>query len=321
MKYLIVAVAAAGLLQAPTGANAQQDYPNRPIHTIVGFPAGGGADIIARYFASQLEKVSNKTFIVENKPGNNSNVAVSMVVNAKPDGYSILFGSSSTLVGGRYFVKDLTFDVVKDLVPVHSFVEGAFVLVVGVNSPAKDLPSLVAYLKSRPQNRFAYSNQLGLLGGQYFKSKADINAVSVSYRSGADAVPDLVSGTLEYMVLDATFAVGQIKAGKLRPIAATTRTKYPALADVPLMKEFPGYEDADFTTWWAMYVPKGKPDPIIAKLDGWMSQVTKSPDTAAYLDTLANIPLDDSGPATLTRIKSEIARWEPLVKAAGIEPQ
>lgn len=318
---LIAGFVLATSLSVVTSAQAQEDYPNRPVHAIVGNPAGGGADTIARFFASRLEKVSGKTFIVENRGGNNGNIAVSQFVNARPDGYSILFGSSSNIVGGRYFVKDLAFDVTRDLIPVRSIIEGAFVLVTGPDTPAKDVPSFVAYLKSRPQNRFGYSNQLGWMAGQYFASKGGINAVSVSYRGGPDAVPDLASGTLEYMVMDATFAVAQIKAGKLKAIAATPRMRYPAFGDIPLMKDSAGFEDADFTTWWAIYVPKGTPASIIAKLDGWQQQVNTAPETMAYLEPLANIPLNDDGPTTQKRIVSEIARWDPLVKAAGIQPQ
>jgi tripartite-type tricarboxylate transporter receptor subunit TctC len=318
---IVTRVLAGALAIFASNAQAQQDYPNRPIHAVVGFPAGGGADIIARYFAAQLEKVSGKTFIVDNKPGNNSNLAVSLLVKARPDGYTTLFGSSSTLVGGRYFVKDIPFDVMKDLTPVRSFIEGSFILVVGPNTPANDVPSLVAWLKSRPQNRFGYSNQLGLLAGQYFQNKAGINAVSVAYKSGPDAAPDLVAGSLEYMVMDGTFASGQIKAGKVKAIAATTSTRYPEFANIPLMKEYPGFEDADFTTWWALYVPNGTPKPITDKLGEWMGRVTASPETAAYLGAIANIPLHEDGAATTKRIEREIARWEPLVKAAGIEPQ
>ena len=143
------AVAAAGLVLLAAPAAAQQDFPNRPMHVYIGFPAGSGADILGRYFTTHLEKLAGKPVIVENKPGANSNIAAGIVAKAKPDGYSILFIANSNMAGSRFLFKNLPFDTVKDFVPAASFASIAFVITVSAKSPIKTVADLTAYLKGR----------------------------------------------------------------------------------------------------------------------------------------------------------------------------
>ena len=299
---------------------AAQNYPNRPIHIIHGFPAGGGADILARQFVRRLEAVSGKTFVLDNKPGNAGNLAISLAANAKPDGYTLVIGSSGNMVGARYFYKDVSFDPIKNFVPIGTFTEGGFVLLTGNNTPAHDMKELTAYLKSRDQNKFAYSNQLGLLASEYYKARAGIKATAVAYKSAPEAYPDVQSGMVDFMVADATTSTALIKAGKLRPIAMANMKRFPVFPDLPTMRE-QGFEDADFSTWWALYAPAGTPQPIIAQLGQWLKEASEDEELEKTLGTIGNVVLVDDGAATLNRLKREIDRWEPLVKAAGITPQ
>jgi len=199
-------------------AFAQENYPNRPIHVVHAYPVGGGADIVGRQFMRRVEVASGgKTFVIENRPGNNGNLGISLAARAKPDGYTVVIGSSSNFVGARYFYKEVRFDPLRDFVPLGSFLEGGFVLVTGMNSPAKTVDELTAWLKSRPRNRFAYSNQLGLLAAEYYKGKTGVQAEPVAYKSGPEAYPDLQNGLIEFMIADGTTVTSQIKQGKLRP--------------------------------------------------------------------------------------------------------
>ena len=167
--------AIAGALAA-TPALAQQDYPNRAIRVIHGYPVGGGADILGRKFISKMQEASGKTFVMDNKPGNAGNIAVGLGAAAKPDGYTLVIGSSSNMVGAKYFYKDVNFDPVKDFTPIGSFLEGSFVLVVSAQTPFNDLKGFTAWMKERQRAKFAYSNQLGQLAGEYLKARLGVSA-------------------------------------------------------------------------------------------------------------------------------------------------
>jgi tripartite-type tricarboxylate transporter receptor subunit TctC len=324
MTRVLVRIAAAIMASAVgltgTAVSAQQAFPTRPIHVLLGFPPGGGADILTRHFVARLQTVSGNTFVLENKPGASGNLAVTLAANAKPDGYTILVGPSSSMVGARFFFKDVAWDALKSFVPLGSLIEGAFVLVVGPNAQAKSLAELTAYLKSRPNNRFAYSNQVGLLAAHYYKAKGGFPAEAVSYKSAPEAFPDLQTGLIEFMVSDGTSSVQPIKDGRIKALAVTTAHRHPAIADVPTMRE-QGLSDADFSTWWAMFAPAGTEASIAATLSKWVSEAASDEGTAQFLLKSGNAPLNLDPPAITARLKSEAERWAPLVKAAGIEPQ
>jgi tripartite-type tricarboxylate transporter receptor subunit TctC len=301
------------------GPAAAQDYPSRPLHAYIGFPPGSGADILGRYYTAQLEKLAGKPVIVENKPGANSNIAAGLVANAKPDGYSLLFIASSNMAGSRFLFKNLPFDTVKDFTPVASFAEIAFVLTVGGKSPIKSVADLTAYLKSRPQNKYGATNQTAILSTEYYKQLAGVDAVHVAYRTAPEALPDVEDGTLDFMIMDGTFAVGPIKAGKIRALAVTTGQRIASLPDVPTMKE--AGLSFEFSPWWGIWVPAATPAPIVAKLGQWMNQISRTEETRAFLERIAALPLSDDSKGTADRLQAAIELWGPLVKAAKIEPQ
>ena len=314
------ALALFGLVLGPRPAAAQQDYPNRPLHVFIGFPAGSGADILGRYFAAQLEKLAGKPVVVENKPGANSNIAAGIVASARPDGYNILFIASSNMAGSRFLFKNLPFDTVKSFTPVASFAEIAFMLTVSAKSPIKTVAELTAYLKSRKQNKYGATNQTAILSTEYYKQLAGVDAVHVAYRTAPEALPDVEDGTLDFMIMDGTFAVGPIKAGKIRALAVTSAQRIATLPDVPTMMEA-GVGNFEFTPWWGAFVPAGTPQPIVAKLGAWMNQIARTDEARQFLERIAALPLSDDSKATAARLQDDIAKWEPLVKAAKIEPQ
>jgi len=315
-------IAALALLAcwAPASLAQEAAYPSRPIHVLLGFPPGGGADVLGRHLIARLQAVSGKTFVLENKPGAGSNVATTLVSRAKPDGYTLLMGTSSSLVGARFFFKDMTFQAAKDFIPLGGLLVGTFVLVTGNNAPAKNVEELSAWLKSRPNNRFAHSNQLGLLAGHYVKTRLGIPAEAVAFRSAPEVFPDLNSGLIEYMVADGTSAVKPILDGRIRAIATTTPDRHPALPNLPTLRE-QGMQDADFSVWWGMFAPAGTPPQIVEVLSRWTRAIFDTDETEKFLWASGNAPLKENGAEINARITREIARWEPLVKAAGIQPQ
>jgi tripartite-type tricarboxylate transporter receptor subunit TctC len=312
-----LAIAALACGAAPVQA---QTYPDRPIHVVIGFPAGSGADILGRYFTHKLEDIAKQPVIVDNKPGATSNIAVRFVANAKPDGYTILFVANSNMAGSRYLFKDLPFDTIKDFKPAASFAEIAFVVVVSPKSKITTYEQLVAKLKSKKDNLYGYTNQTAFLSAELFKQLAGVEAKAVAYKTAPDTMRDITDETLDFVVMDGTFAAGQIRQGALRPLAVTTSKRSPSFPDTPTMAEV-GLKDFDFAPWWCAYLPKDTPQPIIDKVESMIREINRMPETAKFLESVGSVPRDEGQKESAARLLAELPKWEKMVKAAGIEPQ
>ncbi|MGZ3410865.1 MAG: Bug family tripartite tricarboxylate transporter substrate binding protein, partial [Xanthobacteraceae bacterium] len=286
----------------------------------IGFPAGSGADILGRYFTAKLGEQSGQAIIVENKPGANSNIAAGLVANAKPDGYTALFIANSNMAGSRFLFKDLPFDTVKDFVPAASFAQIAFFVVVAPDSPHKSLADLTAYLKSRDRNRYGVTNQMAIITTEYYRQRTGFEATQVQYRTAPDALPDVQNGTLDFVIMDGTFAAGPIQQGKIRALAVTTKMRHPSLPDVPTMQEA-GLENFELAPWWGVYFPAATPPDIVAKVGGWMNKISATEDAAQFLARVGSFPLVEDGKTAAARLQADIKLWAPIVAAAKIEPQ
>jgi tripartite-type tricarboxylate transporter receptor subunit TctC len=309
-----------GLAASAGTAFAQQDYPTRPMRVLIGFPAGSGADILGRYFVSKLGDISGQSLIIENKPGANSNIAVGLVATAKPDGYTMLFVANSNMAGSRFLFKDLPFDTVKDFVPAASFAQIAFVVVVKKDSPHQTLADLNAYLKTHDKIRYGVTNQMAIITTEYYRQRVGFEATQVQYRTAPDSLPDVENGTLDFQIMDGTFAAGAIRAGKIRALAVTTSKRHPTLPDVPTMDEA-GLKGFELAPWWGVYFPKDTPPEIVAKVGGWMNKISATEDAAKFLATVGSFPMMDDGKGAAARLQADIALWGPIVQAAKIEPQ
>jgi tripartite-type tricarboxylate transporter receptor subunit TctC len=319
MRWVMVGTMAL-VVSALAGAAGADDYPNRPIHVVIGFAAGSGADILTRFYAGKLAEVSGQSTVVENRPGAVGVIAATVVTKAKPDGYTVLFSGNTIMAGGRHLLKDFPFDADKDLVPTAAFLETPFVLAVSAKSPAHSIAELVTLLKSKQRNRSGYTNPTGLLSTELFKAKTGVESESVSYKTTADAVPDLADGTLDFMILDGTFAVGQVKAGRIRALAASTNRRITALPDLPTMEEA-GVPDYHFSPWWAAYLPGATPPAIVGKVEAWMGAISKTDEAAKFLDTMAALPVIGDANWVRARIASDRAVFDRLAAAAHLEPQ
>ncbi len=318
-RGLLVGATAALAMAAASMAQAQ-DFPNRPLRVVIGFPAGSGADILGRHFTNKLQEISGQPVVVENKPGANSNIAIGLVKNAKPDGYTMLFVANSNMAMNKWLFKSLPFDTIKDFTAVASWAQLGFVVVVGADSKHKTLADLTAHLKSKPQNKYGTTNQTAVVSSEYYRQLAKFEAVNVGYRTAPDALPDVTNGTLDFMIMDGTFAQGQIRNGKLKPLAVTSTWRIAGLPTVPTMDES-GHKGFDFAPWWATYVPAGTPAPVVAKLEGYFSKISALPETKTYLETIASVPLHDGSAKTGAKLAAEVAKWGPIIEAAGIKPQ
>jgi hypothetical protein len=180
------AVAGSGLVSVP--AFADISYPDRPIHIVIGFPAGSGADILCRWYARKLEELCGQPVIMDNKPGASGNIATRYAARATPDGYTISLISNSSMVGAKFLFKDLQFDAVKDFMPIATFAQIGFVLVVSPKSPLKTVSDLTAHLKEKKDNIFGYTNPTGLLSAELYKQLSGVPAKGVSYRTAPDTM-------------------------------------------------------------------------------------------------------------------------------------
>ena len=241
-----------------TKASAQTAWPTRPVQVNIGFAPGSGADILGRYFARKLEEKAGQGFVVVNRAGATGNIALRTVAPATPDGYTILFTANSNMAGSRYLFKDLPFDTLKDFMPIASFAQIAFILVVSPKSPLNSITELVAHLKKKGDTLYGYTNQTAQLSSELFKQMTGVTTKPLPYRTAADAMKEITEGAVDFCIMDGTFAAGQVAQGTLKGLAVTTAQRSPSFPNVPTMQEA-GLAGFEFAPWWAAYAPAGTP--------------------------------------------------------------
>ena len=312
----------ASLLIASPLAKAQQDYPAREIKAICNFAVGTGADILVRYYSDQLGRALGKPVIVENRPGNNGNVASDAVAKSKPDGYTIMITpGSSTLAAAPHLNKVMPFDPIKDLQPVTTVLQLSFGVIVNAALPVSNMAQLTEYLKKKPNGgTFGTSNNTGLVAAEIYKERSGVKSVSVPYKATPQGLTDLLSGQLDFMVADGTFINQQIRGGKIKLLAVTTATRASAFPNVPTMAEsgFPGF---DLGAWWGVVVPAGTPKPIVDKLEATFNQIATSDDTRKFLAVAASDVLPGSQAKMAAMIRTDMEKWAGYVKLANIQPE
>ena len=296
-----------------------QDYPAREIRSICNFAPGSGADIIVRYYSDQLARLAGKPVIVENKPGAQGSIASAFVAKSAPDGYTIhITPASSTLASAPHIFKQLPYDPLKDFAPVTTINSLTFVVAVDASKPFRSISDLISHLKSKPGNGF-YGTQSnsGLIAAEWLKSKTGLETVSVPFKVTGDAFASLLSGQIDFMSVDSTWAKGQ---SKVRILAVTAAKRSATLPEVPTLAEA-GMPGIDVAPWWGVVVPAGTPRPIIDKLAGWFNQITASEETKQFLARAALDPFPGSPEQMAGLLKTEVERWGSFVKMAKIAPQ
>ena len=265
-QFLQVAAGAAAL-PALSGIARAEAYPTRPVRIIVGFAAGGGADIFARLIGQWLSERLGQQFIVENRTGAATNIAADAVVRAAPDGYTLLLVHTTNASNSALYEK-LSFNFVRDIAPVAAFARVPNVLEVNPSVSAKTVPEFIALAKSNPGKINMGSSGNGAadhLAAELFKMMAGVNIVQVQYRGAAPALTDLLGGQAQAMFSSMPSSIGYIRAGSLRPLAVTTATRSEALPDVPTVGDFvPGYE---LSQWYGVGAPRNTPADVIERLN------------------------------------------------------
>jgi tripartite-type tricarboxylate transporter receptor subunit TctC len=311
------------LILCPLHANAQVAYPTKPIRILVGFAPGGGTDIMTRIVAPRLAEKLGQPVIVENRPGSGGNLATDAVAKAPADGYTLLMGTIAALAVNPSLFKDLPFDPLTDLAPISNGVSLANVVVVNSTLPVKSLPELIALARQKPGGiTYASSGNgtAGHLSGALFESMADVRLLHVPYKSGGQAMNDLLGGQVNMSFAAAPGVMSQIKAGRIHALAVTTRMRSPFLPDVPTVTEAAGIKGYESSNWYGLVGPAKLPRPIVDRLNEAMRDALND---GAVRDKLAQQGLEPT-PSTPEEfaafMRSELAKWAKVVKDTGSQP-
>ena len=297
-----------------------QAYPTRPVRLIIGYPPGGSADITARLLGQWLSERLGQPVVVESRPGAGTNIATEAVVNAPPDGYTLLLVAPANAINATLYEK-LNHNFMRDIAPVAGLIRFPNVIVVNPSVPAKTVPEFIAYAKANPGKLNMASSGAGStihVSGELFKMMTGINMVHVPYRGGAPALTDLISGQVQVMFDNVPTSIEFIRAGKLRPLAVTTAARSNVLPDLPTVADFvPGYEAS---AWYGVGVPKGTPEAIIGKLNKETNAILADPKARARFDELGASLIAGSPAEFGQLVADETEKWAKVVKFSGARP-
>ena len=312
-------VACLFLALAVSPAWAQQ-YPTQPVKLLVAFPPGGGADAAARILAASLGEQLGQSVLVENISGAGGTIGTARAAHAAPDGYTLLVGTPSTHGSNVAVYSSLDYDPVKDFAPVMLIGTSPFMLLASQTFEAKTVKELIALAKSKPGqiNYASYGNgSINHLAGELFASLADIDVTHVPYRGSAPAMTDLIAGRVQY-TFDGPAALGQVKGGKVKLLAVTSKQRWSVFPDVPTVAEsgVPGFE---VVTWFGLFAPSGTPRAIVDLLNAKANAAIR---TRAARDGLAQISIDPAGgaPEVLAKqVRAEIDKWVEIARKRNIK--
>ena len=293
------------------------DYPTRPVRIVVGFPAGTSSDITARLIAQWLSERLGQQFVVENRPGAGTNIAAETVVQASPDGYSLVWVTQTNAINGTLY-HSLKFNFIQDIQPVAGVIRVPTVMMVNPSVPAKTVPEFIAYAKANPSKINMSSPGIGSANhvlGELFQMMAGVKLVHVPYRGSQ--FPDLLSGQVQITFNPVPSSLNFIQTGKLRALAVTSATRQAVLPDVPTVGEFvPGYEG---TAWFGIGAPKNTPKEIVNELNREINAGLADPKLKARLEELGGVPMSMT-PADFGRfITDETEKWGKVVKFADLK--
>ena len=315
-QFLGLAGAAAALPAVSRIARAQA-YPSRQIRLIIGYPPGGSADITARLIAQWLTDRLGQSVIIESRPGGGTNIATEAVINAPPDGYTLLLVAPANAINATLYEK-LNHVFLRDVAPIAGLIRFPNVVVVNPSVPVKTIPELVAYAKANPGKLNMASSGNGStihMSGELFKMMTGVNMVHVPYRGGALALTDMIGGQVQVMFDNIPTAMEFVRSGQLRGLAVTGAARSVTLPDLPTVADFvPGYEA---TSWYGLGAPKGTPNDIIEKLNREVNASLADPKAKTRFAELGATLLPGS-PATFGKlVADETEKWDKVVKFSG----
>jgi tripartite-type tricarboxylate transporter receptor subunit TctC len=298
---------------------AAQTYPAKPVRVVIAFAPGGTTDILGRLYAQKLTASTGQPFVVDNRTGAGGTIGTEMVVKSPPDGYTINFGSTSSLAGSPNLYTKLSYDILRDLAPVTQVATAAFVLAAHPSLPVKNVRELVALARARPgQINFASSGNGSSLHlcGEYLKYLAKIDLVHVPYKGAGQALPDLIAGQVQLLFSDMAPFVPYVKTGKLRALGVSSAQRSKLYPELPTIAEsgVPGYELAG---WYGVVVPAATPRAIVDRLHAEYSKIMRTPDMVERYATLGVEAVDTTPEQFGAYMRSELVKWGDIIKRSG----
>jgi tripartite-type tricarboxylate transporter receptor subunit TctC len=316
MKRL--AALAATLLACCT---AFAEYPEKPIRLIVPFAPGGVTDTSGRVVAEALSRRLGQPIVVENKAGASGNIGTQQVVNAPPDGYTLVLGFDGTLVINPHVFANFPFDVTKDLEPIGKIGDATLIIVAHPSFPAKTLPELIAYSKTQPGGVPYGTSGVGgtpHIAGELLNMKTGAKLTHVPYKGGGQAMTDALGGNIPLVYTAVAGAITHVKAGRLVPIAVSSDKRAPSLPNVPTFMEA-GVPDFESSSWVAVLGPARMPKPVVERLNRELNAVLSDPPIVEKLSTLGIVATPGSPQKLADQIRADLAKYGGVVKAAGIK--
>jgi len=318
-RQLNLGLGAAALAAAAPGSARAQAFPSADLHFICAFPPGSGADVLVRYFAEKIKPyIGGRSVIVENKPGALSNVATEYTARAKPDGHTVYIHGASALAANMHLFKNPSVDAGKAIQIAATINKQPTLIAVVASAPYKDVRELTAAMKQKGDKAsYASSNPVAKVMGELYKQKAGLDAVEVTYRSSQDALNDLASGAIDYIMIDNVAGMAQHRAGRLRVLGISSKERLGATGDIPTMAE--QGVDMDLTGWWAAMVPAATPRPVVDRLNAWFSEIVASADAKTFLNSFASDPWVTKPDEAQAFFLQQIDAWGDYVRIAKIE--
>lgn len=321
---LCTVVAVAGWSLAAPAAEPAQNYPSRPIRFICPYVPGGAGDIFTRTIAQKLTEALGQSVVVDNRPGANGGIGTDIVAKAQPDGYTLLMGNSGPMTVNPVLYKKVPYDPIRDFAPVTQGTSYQYVLVVPPSLAASNLKEFIGVLKAKPGQLTYGSTGIGggnHLSGELFNLMTGTHSIHVPYTGSAAALAALLGGQLNYMFDTIITAVPHVRAGKLHALGVTARKRASSLPEVATLDE-QGLKGFELTQWQAVVAPGGTPKPIVDLLYREVARALKAPDVVERLATQGGTDLVGNTPEEFAQvIKSDLAKYAKLVKAAGIQVQ
>ena len=314
-----LAAMALGFIATLAGAQ----YPDKPIRMIVPFAAGGVTDTSGRVIAEALSRRLGQPIVVENKPGASGNIGTQMVVNAAPDGYTLVLGFDGTLVINPHVFADFPFDVTKELAPIGKIGDATLILVAHPSFPPKTLQELIAYSKKQPNGVSYGTSGVGgtpHIAGELLKIRTGANLTHIPYKGGGQAMTDALGGNVPLVYTAVAGALTHVKAGRLVPIAVSSAKRSPSMPEVPTFIES-GVPDFEASSWVAVLAPAKTPRAIVDRLNRELNAVLTSPETVERLATLGIVATPGTPEQLAAQIRTDLAKYGGVVKAANIKAE
>jgi tripartite-type tricarboxylate transporter receptor subunit TctC len=312
---------AQGTPSSPPQSEAASGYPDKPIHLVIPFAAGGGNDIVARIVGGKLAEAWGQPVLVENKPGAQGIVAVEYVRKSAPDGLTVLMGPSGPTTGNPAIYEKLPYSTLRDFIPVTMISSFPLILVVNASLPVKSVTDLVRYAKEHP-NSVNYGSTAALfqLASELFNQKTGTHFQHIPYKSSGDFVNAVLANEVTIAFADPPPATGPLRAGRLRALAVTSATRNHALPDVPTLAEA-GVPGMTFTLWMGIFVPTGTASAIVQRLHDEIARIVALPDVVERFAALGVDPVGMPSAEFAKVVADDIARWTAVAKAANIKAE